>query len=156
MHADVTVCAVLISRISHIVSCRKPGIAGSRAPEITDTVVAFEAKGENNRSAEKARISRAVREVAHFAAFHTDRRMFEHKWAAFIGMALQAGLFILECLVDKSGAAGHSPRGCKGAVWVVAITARHESFIDAMFKRHGKIGTDIAMAAVAELRLGFR
>ncbi len=84
----MTICAVLIPWISHVVISRKHGIARSRAPEITRTVVAFETEGENNRTAEEPRISRAVWVVTHFAAFHANRGMFECKWAAFIGMAL--------------------------------------------------------------------
>ncbi len=41
-------------------------------------------------------------------------------------------------------------------MWVVTIAAGHEPFIHAMFEWHGEIGSDIAMAAVTELRLGFR
>ena len=39
---------------------------------------------------------------------------------------------------------------------VVAIATGHHAFVDAVLERHGKLGTNIGVALVAQLRLHFR
>lgn len=153
MNAHVTICAVLVSRVGHIVGSRKHWHACAGTPEITRAVMAFEAKRKNNWSAQKPGIHRAVRVVAHLAPLNPNRRVLECKWTAFIDVALQTSFFICKCLMDECGASGHSPCRCEGPMRVMTVTASHEAFINAMPKRHGKIGSNVSMAAVTQFRL---
>src|SRR5690348_642253 len=100
MDAHVTVRAVLIPWIGHIVSPRKHRNSSASAPESTGSVVAFETHREYHWPSEKPCVSRAMREMAHFAAFDAHRRVFEREWSALVGMALQTRFFVSERLVD--------------------------------------------------------
>jgi len=40
-----------------------------------------------------------MRIMAHLAAFHSDRRVFECEGATFVGMAFDAGFFISKGLI---------------------------------------------------------
>ena len=90
---------VLVPWIRHVVERGSHGISGSSAPEVAGTVVAFEAHSKDNGPAEKSRVRRAVRVMAHFAALDPDRRVFECEWAPLIGMTLDARLFVAEALI---------------------------------------------------------
>jgi hypothetical protein len=99
MYEHVAVGAVLIPWIRHVVEPRRQGIACARTPEISGTVMAFETQGKHDWPAEKPRIRRAVRVMAHLAAFHPNGRVFERKGATLIAMALNASLFVSEGLI---------------------------------------------------------
>ena len=94
--------------------------------------------------------------MANLAALHADRRMFECEGATLIGMALNTGLFVSECLIDQSGTCGHAPGGSKRAVRVMTVTADHDALIHAVLEGHREVGPDVTVATVTELRLAFR
>jgi hypothetical protein len=152
----VTVCAVLIPRISHVVRAGKHRVTCTGAAEIALAVVTFQAKREDNRSAQKPRIRRAVWGMAHFATFYANGWMFKREGASLIDMALQTGFLFAQSLIYQCGARRHAPSRHESAVRVMTITARHESFIHAVFERHRKIRSNTAVAAITELRLSFR
>jgi len=149
----MTVRAVLITGVGHIMRGRKHWISSTRAAESAGAIVAFETKRKYNRPAQQSRIGRAVRGVAHFTPFNTYGRMFKRKRPPFVDVALQTRFFISQGLVDQGRTRCHSPRRRKSAVRVVTIAARHKSFIHSMFKWHGKIGSNIGMASITKLRL---
>jgi hypothetical protein len=91
--------------------------------------------------------------MAHLTAFYPDGRMFECKRAALVGVALETGLFISERLTHKMRTRGHPPGRCECAVRIMTIAAGHESFVDAMFERHGKFSSQISVTPVTEFRL---
>src|SRR3954449_1518962 len=108
--------AVLISGVGHIVRRRLRRDAGRVPAEIARAVVAFQAHREYDGSSQQARVWRAVWEVARFATIHANRCMLEHERAAFLGVALEAGLLVRERLVHHARAGGRSPRRLKSAV----------------------------------------
>lgn len=156
MNADMTIRAVLIARVGHVVSRRKHRNSRSRAAKVTRSVVALQAESKNNRPAQKPGIGRAVRRMAHFASLDADRRMFKGKRAAFVGVTLQTCFFICQPLIHQCRPRRHPPVRGERSMRIVAITAFHKTFIHAMLKRHGKFCPDIAVTAVTKRWLIFR
>src|SRR5689334_16881248 len=94
-----------------------------------------------------------MRIVTGLAAFRAHRRVLEHKGSAFLGVALQAGLFAAQRLFHHAGPRGHPPRRRERSMWVVAVRAGHESFIDAVLERHRELRANGRMAGITEVRL---
>jgi len=97
-----------------------------------------------------------MRRVACLAAVNSDGGVLVEEWAAFIDMAFQAGLFVLQAGIDHVRATAHLPNRCICTVRIVAIRTGHEPFVDSMLKRLGELRANIVMAAIANFRLAFR
>src|SRR5690348_8870989 len=110
MDSHVTICAVLITRISHVVSAGEPWNAGAGAAKCARSVVAFQAHGEDHRASQQTGVGRTVRGVARFATFYAHRRMLKGEWPAFIEVAFEAGFFV-DVLLDHMGPGRHAPCG---------------------------------------------
>lgn len=80
--------------------------------------------------------------------------MLKREWTALVGMTLQTGFLVAECLRNERGSRRHAPRRRKRAMWIMAVGALHEARIHGVFKRHRKIGANVGVASVAEFRLG--
>ena len=153
MNAYVAVSAVLVPGIGHVMRLRERRDARPAAPECPRAVMALQAQGEDNRPPQQPRIGRTVRIMARFAAFNAHGRMLEGERAALIGVALETGFLVCERLIDHRGSCGHAPGRRECPVRIVAIGTSHEPLLHGMLKRHRKLGTDIGVAAVAQLRL---
>ena len=116
----------------------------------------LQAHGEYNWPPQQARVRRPVRKMASFAAVHSNGFVFIEEGPALFGVALQAWLFVRERLVHEAGARGHAPGGGESSVWIVAVRAIHEPFIDAMLEGHGELSANFGVAAVAKIGLFFR
>ena len=156
MNAQMAIGAILISRVRHVMGGREHGYACSSPPEGADTVMAFEAHGENDGTFQETRIGRPVRGMTYLAAFYSDGGMLKRKGSALVGVTFQAGFFVHLPLTHHGGPSGHAPARGRRAVGIVAITAGHESFIDTMLEGHRELRADIGVAAVAEFGLAFR
>ena len=88
---------------------------------------------------QKHSVHTAMRRVADDAALHFDSGVLEHKWAAFFGVTLDAGL--------PSGLAQGSSIG--GAVGIVAIRAFYCAFRNAVVCRQRKLGHNISVTSGA-------
>ena len=86
-----------------------------------------------------------MRRVAGHAAFGLDRRVLEGKRPGFVSVAIEAELILR---VGGPQLVRQEP-----AVRVVAIAARHQTFIHLVVERLGEIGLDVKVAGVAKLRL---
>ena len=153
--------AVLIPWIRHVVTTRLRRNALGGASESWRPVVTFQAQRESRGPLQQARIGGTMRNMASFATVHTSRSVLKHKRPTLVGVALQAGLFVVQPLIHHPGTPGSPPRRRIGSVRIVAVTTCHESFIDAMFEGHRKLRADIGMALVAKIHLfagqqGFR
>src|SRR3974377_587003 len=93
--------------------------------------------------------------MARLTAFHADGRVFESEGAALIGVALEAGFFTAEGLLDHPGPLRHSPRGRECAMRVVAIGTLHEPFVDAVLRGHLELGAHGGVTGVTEFALLF-
>ena len=79
------------------------------------------------------------------APFGLHRRMFEDEGPRLLGVASKANL-ILRC--------GRAKLACQEtAMRIMTVAARHQTFIDAMVDRFGKLGLNLKMTAVSEHRL---
>src|SRR5690348_15188226 len=94
-----------------------------------------------------------MRVVTGFAALDAHGGMLEQKRPALFGVALEARLFVGERLLNHSRPRGHSPVGGERSVRIVAVGARHEPLVDAMFEGHGELRADRGMAGVTETGL---
>jgi hypothetical protein len=121
--------------------------------EARGSVVAFQAKRERSRAFEKPRVGGPVRNVAGFAAIDAYSDMFEREWPALIHVAFEAWLLI-DRLVDHPRTAPGTPGWHVSTVRIVAVWARHESFVYSMLERHRELGPYIWMATVAKVNLG--
>src|SRR2546430_2310971 len=101
-----------------------------------------------------------MRHMTALAAFYFHAGVFENKRSAFIHMALEARLFIVEGGLQHggtaTGAAGDEALGGTRSVRIVAVRTLHETFVDAVLRRHRKLGALGGMAGIAELSLLFR
>lgn len=145
--------AIPVTRIGHIVGRRLQGDAIALPPEISRAVMTFQTDSEYHRPFEQSCIGRAVGGVADLAAIDPDCGVLIQERATFIDVALQARLFVLEASINQVGAAAHFPRRAAGAMWIVAVRASHKPFIHPVFERLGKLGTDVVVAAVADVYL---
>ena len=96
MNADVAQSTFLILRIEHVVRRTLIEYAEIVAPEGAGSVVAFEAQSKCDGSSQEFRVSGSVRRVAAGAAFNAHTRMFVNEGAAFIDVAFQARLLVIE------------------------------------------------------------
>lgn len=97
-------------------------------------VSTIEAKREDHRAAQRARVRGAARVLAGLAAFRSHGLSQVPRRKARTSMS-----------TSRCG------RGCH--VRVVAIGANHEAFVDAVFEGHGKLRAHVVVAAVAEIDL---
>jgi hypothetical protein len=79
--------------------------------------------------------------------------MLEHKRTPLFRVAFHTRLFVRQSLLDHARPFGIPPRGRKCAVRVMAIGANDHPFVDAVLERHGKLRTNVGMAAIAKLGL---
>jgi hypothetical protein len=86
-----------------------------------------------------------VRIVARTASFRFDRRMLINKRACLFRMALHTD--------GVPGDAASQFLLLEGPVWIVTITAVHQSFFYLMVERLRKSGLYVSVAGIAELRL---
>ena len=95
-----------------------------------------------------------MRNVAGEAPIHANRRVLKKKWPAFVGMTVDARFFVGLGMLDISRPRRVCPGGLKRSMWIVAIRAVHETFVDAVLERQGKLRAHVSVAAVAQIRLG--
>ena len=142
MRFDVAHAAVLICRASEIVEGRGHAADGVRLgrgePHVGVTLQAHEPL---LMAGEHARIRRAVRLVARFAAFHFHRRMLKSKRPALVAVAADATGLVGVFRVDHARE--------KTAVGVMTIDAGHGAFRQAMRVRPLKLGPNLDVAAGA-------
>jgi hypothetical protein len=153
MDMPVTVGAVLKSRRAQVVKRNRDGISASGATESGRAIMAFQTHSEDHRPPQQPRIRGAVRKMADLTAFYTDRRMLEHEWPALLLMTLETGLFVGQNLVHHVRPVRHSPRRRECPVRVMAVGARHDTFVDAVFEWHGELRANVGMASIAKLGL---
>ena len=115
--------------------------------------MALQTDREQNRPLQEAGVGGPVREVAGFAAIDANGGVLEQEWPAFVGVALQARLFIGQRLIDHTRPCAHAPGRGGRAVRIVAIRAGHDAFIHAMLGRHVELRANRGVAVVAEVRL---
>jgi len=152
----VTIRAVLKQRRPQIMKFEGHWSSCRGSSEPGRSVVAFQAHGENHGTAQQPRIRRSVRRVADLAAFHAHWRMLINKRAAFLFVAFDASFFAADDLFHHGRSRRISPRRRERTVWIMAIAAIHDAFVDAMLERHGELRAHIGVASVAQLRLRFR
>ena len=126
--------AVAEARIGHVVRRRLDSDAVGLAPEIPCPVVTLQANGEDHRAFEQARVGGAMRRVTGLTAIYSDSGVFVQEWAAFVCVAFQACLFILERGVDQVGPTAHLPGGSVDAVGIVTVGADHEALVNAVLE----------------------
>ena len=150
-----------IAGISGSACCARP-IGGrhpafSLAPERARAVMAFEAYGKDHGPLEKFGVCGAVRHMACHAAFHADAGVFEDKRAAFIDMALQAGLLIV---VRSRYQFAPVPIRQEAALKLpfpgyMAVGTLHYSFIHAMLDWHVELGANRGVTRCSRARSVF-
>jgi len=118
--------------------------------------MAFQAHGENNWTAQQARVGRSMGIMANFAAFHANRRVLIDEGSTFFRVAFETGLLTAVNLFHHGRPRGCSPGLGERAVGIVAIAAGDDAFVHAMLEGHGELGANIGVALVAQLRLHFR
>ena len=80
--------------------------------------------------------------------------MLKKKRPAFVGMTVDARFFVGLGMLHIARPRRVSPGGLKRSMWIVAIRAVHETFVDAVLERQGKLRAHVGVAAVAQIRLG--
>ena len=80
--------------------------------------------------------------------------MLKKKRPAFVAMTVDAGFFVGLGMLYIAWTRRVRPGGLKRSVWIVAIRAAHETFIDAVLEGQGKLRAHVRVAAVAQIRLG--
>ena len=95
-----------------------------------------------------------MRNVAGEAPIHANRGVLKKKRSAFVGMTVDARFFVGLGMLHMARPRRVSPGGLKRSVWIVAIRAVHETFVDAVLERQGKLRAHVSVAAVAQIRLG--
>lgn len=88
--------------------------------------------------------------VARGAAVDFAGLVGEDERAAFIDVALHAGLFARVRFVEHFRRLAHAGGGRGAAVGIVAIRAGHEAFVDAVFGGEIELGADVSVALIAE------
>jgi len=156
MNSHMAQCASLILRIEQIVRSRDLEHANIFPPKRARAVVAFEANRENDGPLQQFRIGGTVRYVARVAAFHAHTGMFENKRSALIRVALQTRLFVIMRCIQQTGGAAISPRSCEASMWVVAIRALHNAFVDTVFDGHAELSANRLVAPIAKFALLLR
>ena len=86
-----------------------------------------------------------MRSVAGHATFRLHHRMLVYKWPSLIRMALEA-----HCVLRCSGAQLSRQ---ESSVWIVAVAALDQPFVDAVMERARELLLGFQVTAVAQLRL---
>ena len=155
MNLDVALRAVLEKRIGHVMGRWRLDLDAVRlTPQVAGAIVAFQAQRKYHRPRQHPGVGGAVRNVAGETAIHADRGMLENKRPALVGMTVDARFFVGLGMLHMARPRRVSPGGLKRSVWIVAIRAVHETFVDAVLEGQGKLHAHISVAAVAEIRLG--
>ena len=79
--------------------------------------------------------------------------MLEYERAALVTVTVQARLFVSQGLRDHRWAKSCAPSGRKRTVRIVAICALHESFVNTVLERHGKLRPYRRVALVTKFAL---
>ena len=145
--------AVLVAGVGHIMRGRLGGDALAGTPEASGPVVAFQTKGEDDGPIQEPGVGRTVGGVAAVTAVDAEGGVFKQKRAAFVGVALDAGLFVGLGMLLHAGALAHPPVRGRGAMRVVAVGTLDGAFVDAVLEWHGELGFDVGVAGVAEVLL---
>ena len=154
MNPDVALRAVLKNRTGHVMGLARLRLDAVRlTPQVAGAVMTFQAHRKYHRPRQHPGIGGAVRNVAGSAAIHADRRMLKKKRPAFVGMTVDARFFVGLGMLHIARPRRVSPGGLKRSVWIVAIRAVHETFVDAVFEGQGKLRAHVSVAAVAQIRL---
>ena len=154
MNSDVALRAVLKNRTGHVMGLARLRLDAVRlTSQVAGAVMTFKTHRKYHWSGQHPGIRGAVRNVAGEASIHADRRMLKEKRPAFVAMTVDAGFFVSLGMLYIARPRRVRPGGLKRSVWIVAIRAVHETFVDAMLEGHGKLRTHATMAAVAEIRL---
>ena len=125
-------CAVLISRVGHIVRAGlRPNPAALYA-EVARAVMALQADRHYGWPPQHLLVHRAMRIVARLAAFHPHRGMLKGERAALIGVALQTGFFIGKSLVDHAWPDAGAPCRRRGSVRIMTVRTLHKAFVHAV------------------------
>ena len=155
MNPNVALRAVLENRTGHVMRRPRLGLDAVRlTPQVAGAIVTFQAHRKYHRPRQHSGIGGAVRNVTGEASIHADRGMLKKKRPAFVGMTVDARFFVGLGMLHIARPSRVSPRGLKCSVWIVAIRAVHETFVDAVLERQGKLRAHVSVAAVAEIRLG--
>ena len=155
MNPDVALRAVLEKGIGHVMGRRRLDLDAVRlTPKVTGAIMTFQAHRKYHRPRQHPGIGGAVRNVAGEAPIHADRGMLKNKRPAFVGMTVDARFFVGLGMLHIARTRRVSPGGLKRSVWIVAIRAVHETFVDAVLEGHGKLRAHVRVAAVAQIRLG--
>lgn len=149
----MTIRAVLIAGIGHVMGLRKTRYACTRPAECSCPVVALQAHGEHNRALQQPRVRRAVWNMTHFAPLYAHWRMLKCERPSLIGVAFETSLFVRQTLFHQRGSSSHAPSGLKRSVWIVTVCAAHEAFINPVLERHGEVRPNISVARVAQVGL---
>ena len=156
MNPDVALRAVLEKRIGHVMGCPRLGLDAVRlTPQVAGAIMTFQAHRKYHRPRQHSGIGGAVRNVAGEAPIRAYRGMLKKKRPAFVGMTVDARFFVGLGVLYIARSRCVSPGGLKRSVWIVAIRAVHETFVDAVLEGHGKLRAHVRVAAVAEIRLSF-
>ena len=157
MNPNVALRAVLENRTGHVMRLARLGLDAVRlTPQVAGAVMAFQAQRKYHRPRQHPGIGGAVRNVAGEAPIHADRGMLKNKWTAFVGMTVDARFFVGLGMLHIARPRRISPGGRKRSVWIVAIRAVHETFVDVVFEGQGKLRAHVSVAAVAQICLGLR
>ena len=155
MNPDVALRAVLVKRTGHVMGRRRLGLdAVPLTPQVAGAIMAFQAQRKYHRPRQHPGIGGAVRNVTGEAPIHADWGVLKNKRPAFVGMTVDARFFVGLGLLHISRPRRVSPGGLKRSVWIVAIRAVHETFVDAVLEGQGKLRAHVSVAAVAQIRLG--
>jgi hypothetical protein len=144
--------AILVARIRQVVGRGQVLFAIGPPPERARSVVAFQTNGEDDGTTQHLSIRRAMRAVTGLATIDPNGSVLVDERPPFVGVALQAGLFI-DRLLHHARAGPHAPGSRKCAVRIMTIRALNHAFVDTMLERHRELGAHLAMAAVAEVGL---
>src|SRR5579859_8286064 len=100
--------------------------SSGRATRISGKSVAFQAYQVHLRSLQESRIGRSMRHVARRASFYLHGLMLVHKWARFVGVALEAHQVLRPCRPQLP---------ClEPPMLVMAVRALHQSFVHSMME----------------------
>jgi hypothetical protein len=91
--------------------------------------------------------------MAGLTTIDANRGVLIKEWPALIGMAFETRLLVLQARIHQVRTPAHFPGRPICSVYVVAIRARHEPLVHAVFKRLRKLRPNIIVATVAHVGL---
>ena len=155
MQRNMAAGAALITRVDHAVRIAFwDGNAAIRASaEVACAGVTLEAKHSNGGPHDHLDRGGTVGLVAGDAAIDFASLVRKDEGTSLVDMALEAGLFVAVGLLEHLGVLTHGERWREATVRIVAVTARHEAFIDAVFERKIELGANTAVALVTKVAL---